>query len=110
LERELSRLKHTPHLPVEEEIVALALGLDNESSDQHTLLHVKAPDRIGVLYRISSSLTSNRISIVYARITTEKGAALDTFYLLGPEGQKILDQSLQKKVLKSLSQTLNQQA
>lgn len=110
LERELSRIKSTNKLPVEEEVVALALGLDNESSEQYTLLHVKATDKIGILYRISKALTDNEISIVYARITTEKGAALDTFYLVDRAGKKMTDQTQQRRLLRSLNQVLQHKA
>jgi len=110
LEREFSRMKNSYKLPVEEEVVALALGFDNESSEQYTLLHVKATDSIGFLYRISKTLTDNKVSIVYARITTEKGAALDTFYLVDAEGSKITDQAQKRRILKSLNQVLQSKA
>jgi [protein-PII] uridylyltransferase len=106
LGREVQRLRTTKKLPVEEDVVTLALGLDNESSEQYTLLHVRATDRIGILYSISQALADNKVSIVYARITTEKGAALDTFYLVDAEGRKISDQAQQKRLLKSLNQEL----
>ncbi|NJK90948.1 MAG: hypothetical protein HC904_03390 [Blastochloris sp.] len=107
LEREVTRLKSREKLPVEEEMVELALGLDNEGSDQFTMLHVKATDRIGILYRISRCLSAQNISIVYARITTEKGAALDTFYLLDENGAKITDAQRKRRLLRALTQALS---
>jgi len=103
LAKELSRLKNVSRLPVDEELVSLALGIDNETSDQHTLLHVKATDRIGILYRISCCLAANNVSVVGARIATEKGAALDTFYLVDAQGQKISDLTLKKRLLRCLN-------
>lgn len=103
-DKELNRLKSVTRQSQDEDDLLFALGLDNESSDQHTLLHLKARDRIGILYHISNCLADQNISIVYARITTEKGAALDTFYLTDNQGKKITDPALQKRLLKSLNQ------
>lgn len=82
------------------------VGFDNESSPEHTLMHLRAPDYLGLLYDVSSVLTENRIAINTARITTEKGAALDTFYLSTDEGEKITDRArlrrLQRAVIAAL--------
>ena len=40
-------------------------------------------------YRIASAIADTGLSLVTARITTEKGAALDTFYLCDKNGKKI---------------------
>lgn len=78
------------------------LILDNETSDAQTLLHVQTPDRPGLLYRLTSCLSDHRLSIYNARITTEKGAALDTFYLTDRKGQKILDPEEHERLLADL--------
>jgi [protein-PII] uridylyltransferase len=68
-------------------------GLDNDGSTDHTLLHVKAPDRLGLLYLVSNIISDHGLLIRSARITTEKGMAMDTFYLQEPEGEQLEDRS-----------------
>ncbi|MDD5261195.1 MAG: [protein-PII] uridylyltransferase [Methylacidiphilales bacterium] len=90
----------------DEEIVRIAAWMDNESSDQYTLLHLVAPDRIGLLYMVSKALADNHVSIANARITTEKGAALDAFYLTDVVGRKLIDVEQQRNVLRAVKRAL----
>jgi len=89
-----------------EEVVRASVGIDNESSEDYTLLHLMAADQIGLLYHVSTALADNSISIANARITTEKGAALDTFYLTAADGKKILDPELQRSVLRDVRKSV----
>jgi [protein-PII] uridylyltransferase len=63
--------------------------LDNEASDERTLIEVETEDRIGLLYTISQTLAKLEINISAARVCTEKGAAIDTFYVSEAGGGKI---------------------
>ena len=69
------------------------IGFDSESSPDSTLMHLRSPDYLGLLYDVSSCLASLGLSIINARITTEKGAALDTFYLTDAKGGKITERA-----------------
>lgn len=77
-------------------------GLDNDGSIDHTLLHVKAPDRLGLLYVVSTVISDHGLIIRSARITTEKGMALDTFYLQEPGGTQIRDRGRGIKLIRAL--------
>jgi [protein-PII] uridylyltransferase len=63
--------------------------IDQNASRAHTLLDVQTADYPGLLYRIACAIADTGLDLVSARITTEKGAALDTFYLCGRDGKKI---------------------
>ncbi|MGF1678637.1 MAG: [protein-PII] uridylyltransferase [Candidatus Methylacidiphilales bacterium] len=91
---------------MEEDILQPALGLENESSEEYSVLHVRATDRMGLLYIISECIAHNGFDIVNARISTEKGAALDAFYLKKREGGKITRQEDRVRLLKSLNQAI----
>lgn len=91
---------------LDEDILQPALGIDNESSDRQTVLHVRASDRMGLLYVISSCIARNGYRIVNARISTEKGAALDAFYLKDHQGNKIVDRGAQTHLLRELNREI----
>lgn len=63
----------------------------NDSTPKHTLVEVVAPDRLGLLHDLLASFNQARLRISSSRITTEKGAAIDTFYVTDEEGRKIED-------------------
>ena len=62
---------------------------DNQSSDRSTILEVRTGDRLGLAYRIASSLTALDLDIVFAKVATEKHLALDIFYVTAANGQKL---------------------
>jgi [protein-PII] uridylyltransferase len=68
------------------------VSVDQRASSQYTLLDVQTADYPGLLYRIACALVETGLNIASARITTEKGAALDTFYLCDREGRKIVSE------------------
>jgi [protein-PII] uridylyltransferase len=64
-----------------------SLRIDTESEPGRTLVHVQAPDRVGLLHALTRGISEEGFQIDGARITTEKGAAIDTFSVVGQEGQ-----------------------
>ncbi len=65
------------------------VSVDQKTSRAYTLLDVQTADYPGVLYRVACAIADKGLDLITARITTEKGAALDTFYLCGRDGSKI---------------------
>lgn len=61
--------------------IPTALRFDNDPALSRTVLEVETEDRVGLLYTITRALTDMRLDIAVAKISTEKGAACDTFYL-----------------------------
>jgi [protein-PII] uridylyltransferase len=57
------------------------LHLDNDASEGRTLIEIETEDRLGLLHAISQTLAELRLDISAARIATERGAALDSFYV-----------------------------
>jgi len=53
----------------------------HESSLQRTIIEVHANDQIGLLYRITKAIFEHGFDITFARISTECGVAVDTFYI-----------------------------
>jgi [protein-PII] uridylyltransferase len=65
--------------------------LDNQLSDDYTVLEVKCPDRLGLLYLVTRTLAELGLDIATARIATEIDHAVDTFYVHDRRGRKIED-------------------
>src|SRR5690606_30907342 len=63
--------------------------LDNDSSPDYTILEVKAYDRPGLLYDITSVCNEQGYCIHLAMITTEAYRVVDVFYLTDLEFNKL---------------------
>jgi [protein-PII] uridylyltransferase len=61
----------------------------NELSDAYTVVEVKSPDRLGLLYLITRTLSAEGLDIASARIATEIDQAFDTFYVHDGRGRKL---------------------
>ena len=57
------------------------ISIENKSHPTCTLIQVETPDRLGLLYDLVSCLGRNNVYITLSRISTDKGAAIDTFYV-----------------------------
>ena len=80
--------------------------LNNDSSKDYTLLEIQAIDRLGLLHNIFSTIGKLDLEVTNARITTTRGAAIDTIYLVDSSGGKILDKDILAKLLSNLQKTL----
>lgn len=67
---------------------------DNRAHPEYSLIQIQTPDRLGLLYDLLFALGEEKISIALSRISTEKGAAIDTFYVVDADTRgKITEQS-----------------
>ena len=57
------------------------IAVDNKAHPTYTLIQIQTPDRLGLLYDLLSCLDRAGIEIVLSRISTQNGAAIDTFYV-----------------------------
>src|SRR5581483_2062887 len=67
------------------------IRFDNGTSESRTAIEVETEDRVGLLHAISQALAELNLNISAAKIVTEKGAAIDTFYINEHDGAKIYD-------------------
>ena len=84
------------------------MRLDNDSSDDRTLIEIEAEDRLGLLFTITQKLAELRLDIATARIATERGAAIDSFYVSYEKGGKITDAKQQERVVSRLRAAIDQ--
>jgi [protein-PII] uridylyltransferase len=57
------------------------IAIDNKAHPAYTLIQIETPDRIGLLYDLLTALGREGVNIALSRISTQKGAAIDTFYV-----------------------------
>jgi [protein-PII] uridylyltransferase len=69
------------HRRLEELEFPAGIAIDNKAHPTYTLVQIEAPDRVGLLYDLLTALEQEGTNIVLSRISTQKGAAIDTFYI-----------------------------
>lgn len=74
--------KRTPRVPT-------VIQIDNQASDDFTIVEVYARDRIGVLFTITYGMHQLGISIHLAKISTNVDQVADVFYVTDEAGGKI---------------------
>jgi len=79
------------------ERIPTQIRLDNETSETRTLIEIETEDRLGLLYTISQTLAELALDISAARIVTERGAAIDSFYVREHDGGKV--ESIERQLL-----------
>ncbi len=80
------------------------IEIDNETSEEYTILELFSPDRLGLLYDISSRFYEHNADIISAIINTEDGVAQDVFYLQHKNGK--LNAEIIMKVLNSIQSVI----
>jgi [protein-PII] uridylyltransferase len=60
----------------------IRVAMDNKAHPNYTLIQIQTPDRLGLLYDLLSCLDREGVSIALSRISTQDGAAIDTFYVV----------------------------
>ena len=89
------------------ERIGTRVGFDNESSDTRTVIEIETEDRIGLLYAISQQLSDLAVDISAAKISTERGAAIDSFYVRELDGSKVLAPERQRTIEHKLRHTIS---
>src|SRR2546426_1306165 len=86
--------------------VPTTIHFENDFSKRCTIMEILTQDAFGLLYRISSVISSHGCNIEVALITTEGHRAIDVFYITR-EGQK-LPPELEEKLQHDLEVVLSQ--
>jgi len=100
----IAKAKTAPTLykSIDGERIPTVITMDNATSDVRTIIDIQTEDRPGLLYDISRTLTALNVNVYLAKISTEKGAAIDTFYATEHTGSKILNPEREKAIQQKL--------
>ena len=89
------------------ERMATQVYFDNETSETRTIIEIETEDRLGLLYAISQAFAELALDISGARIVTERGAAIDSFYLRELDGTKVVSPERQTLIEKRLREAIS---
>jgi [protein-PII] uridylyltransferase len=92
----------SPYKSIEGERIPTVISLDNATSDLRTVIDIQTEDRPGLLYDISRTLAALNVNVYLAKISTDKGAAMDSFYVTERNGAKILRPEREKAIQQKL--------
>ncbi len=86
--------------------VPTRVDVDNEVSDEFTVIDVNTQDRMGLLYDITRTLTELDLDIHLARIVTRGNEVADVFYVKDRSGKKVLDEERLEEIKERLTMGL----
>lgn len=74
------------------------LQIDNEASEQYTVLRIRTRDTLGFLYELTNALSLNGVYISRVQVGQASGEAFDTLYVTDAQGRKIVDPAKQREL------------
>jgi [protein-PII] uridylyltransferase len=79
------------HYPPPRHDVPVHVTIDNGVSDFFTVVEVGAPDRIGLLFDVTRTLSELQLDVHLAKVATYGGRVIDAFYVRDVLGRKLDD-------------------
>lgn len=96
-----------PHaVSVDKSDDAVSITIDNEASDEHTVVTVQGANKAGLLMAVSGLFRDLGIEVTKANVETAGGLVNDTFYVVDSSGSKVTsveDISMLRSVLRNLA-------
>ena len=80
------------------------ISIDNKAHPTHTLIQVETADRVGLLYDLLECFGRSGVAMALSRISTQNGAALDTFYVTDSITRAKITESARIKLLQAALQ------
>ncbi len=83
--------------------------VDDEASSNASVVEVRAPDRVGVLYRVTKALAELGLDIRHAKVQTLGDEVVDSFYVRTWAGDKLTDPFHRAELERALLHALSDQ-
>ena len=87
--------------------ISVGVTVDNDASEDASVIEVRAPDALGALYRIAHAFVELQLDIRHAKVLTMGEQVVDSFYVVDRSGKKLVDgdriAELERAVLFELS-------
>lgn len=84
------------------------VSIDNEVSNEYTVVDISTKDKVGLLYQMTNSLKNLGLYIGVSKITTKGDCAGDTFYVQDIFGHKLVDQAKCEELKQTLLDELSE--
>jgi len=84
------------------------IEIDNEVSDDYTVIDIYAHDKVGLLYLITSTLTDLGLYIGVSKISTKVDQVADTFYVRDIFGHKIHSTDKLAEIIEKLKTAIDE--
>ncbi|MGH2596299.1 MAG: ACT domain-containing protein [Actinomycetota bacterium] len=69
----------------------VTVTVDNDASDFFTVIEVGAPDRLGLLYDMTRTLSALELDVHLAKVATYTDRVIDAFYVRDGLGRKVIE-------------------
>ena len=79
------------------------VAVDNDASESATVVEVRAPDRIGTLYRITKALAELELDVRLAKVASLGHEVVDAFYVVDRDGAKIEDEDHLREIQRGIA-------
>jgi [protein-PII] uridylyltransferase len=82
------------------------IRFDTSPQNGATIIDLETEDRVGLLFALSQSFSELGLNLVLAKIVTEKGAAIDTFYVTEKDGAPVLSRERRDQIASELRRVI----
>jgi [protein-PII] uridylyltransferase len=86
---------------------AVLIDVQFEDNPHYTIIDVYAPDSVGILYRITETISRLGLDIYFAKIATRVDGIIDAFYTLDRTGKPVTDTAKRETVRREILSTIN---
>jgi len=76
--------------------------LENQVSDRYTVIDTEVQDDVGLLYKITHALGELELDIHMAIVNTVANRAIDAFYVVNSQGEKIVNYEVLEQIRERL--------
>jgi len=87
---------------------ATKVDIDNEVSEEYTVIDILTHDKVGLLYLITSTLAEMGLYIGVSKISTKVDQVADVFYVRDIFGHKITDQDKLNEICSKLTSAIDE--
>ncbi len=101
------RQRPTLLVPKEARRLPTRIEIDNEVSEDYTVIDIYAHDKVGLLYLITSTLTRLGLYIGVSKISTKVDQVADVFYVRDIFGHKLMADDKLEEVKATLTQAID---
>jgi [protein-PII] uridylyltransferase len=92
------------HYPAPRSRSPVRVIVDNDASDFFTVIEVAAPDRVGLLFDITRTLSELGLDVHLAKVATYGERVVDAFYVRDPLGRKVDDPARVEAIERALGE------